>query len=77
MEFSKHRGQHFLTDKNIVKKIIAAAELAPTDTVLEVGPGLGVLTREILPRAKRLIAVELDPSGGEPKRVEIIENALG
>jgi ribosomal RNA small subunit methyltransferase A len=61
MEFSKHRGQHFLTDKNIVKKIIAAAELAPTDTVLEVGPGLGVLTREILPRVARLVAVELDP----------------
>lgn len=58
---SKLRGQHFLTDKNIVAKIIAAAELAPDDTVLEVGPGLGVMTREILPRAGRLVTVELDP----------------
>jgi 16S rRNA (adenine1518-N6/adenine1519-N6)-dimethyltransferase len=61
MEFSKLRGQHFLTDKKIVEKIIAASELSPDETVLEVGPGLGALTREILPRVGRLIAVELDP----------------
>jgi 16S rRNA (adenine1518-N6/adenine1519-N6)-dimethyltransferase len=58
---SKLRGQHFLTDKNVVAKIIAAAELTRDDVVLEVGPGLGVMTREILPQVKKLIAVELDP----------------
>jgi 16S rRNA (adenine1518-N6/adenine1519-N6)-dimethyltransferase len=80
---SKLRGQHFLTDKNIVAKIVAAAELAGDDTVLEVGPGLGVMTRELLPRVKRLIAVELDPlfvrelkksfSEVEPRGIEIVE----
>jgi 16S rRNA (adenine1518-N6/adenine1519-N6)-dimethyltransferase len=58
---SKLRGQHFLTDKNVVAKIIAAAELTGSDAVLEVGPGLGVMTREILPQVKQLVAVELDP----------------
>ena len=73
MEFSKLRGQHFLTDKNVVKKIIAAAELASDDIVLEVGPGLGVMTREILPRVKRLVAVELDPLFVRELRAEFAE----
>ena len=55
------RGQHFLADKAAVAKIIAAAELSAGDAVLEVGPGLGVLTREIAPLVGRLAAVELDP----------------
>jgi 16S rRNA (adenine1518-N6/adenine1519-N6)-dimethyltransferase len=75
MEFSKLRGQHFLTDKNVVKKIIAAAELAPDDVVLEVGPGLGVMTREILPRVKRLVAVELDPLFVRELRAEFAEDS--
>jgi 16S rRNA (adenine1518-N6/adenine1519-N6)-dimethyltransferase len=58
---SKLRGQHFLSDKNVVAKIIAAANLQAGDFVLEVGPGLGVLTREIFPRVGHLVAVELDP----------------
>jgi 16S rRNA (adenine1518-N6/adenine1519-N6)-dimethyltransferase len=58
---SKLRGQHFLTDKSVVAKIIKAGELTEDDLVLEVGPGLGVMTREILPRVKQLIVVELDP----------------
>jgi len=61
LKLSKLRGQHFLTDKNVVAKIIAAAELTGSDAVLEVGPGLGVMTREILPQVKQLVAVELDP----------------
>lgn len=58
---SKLRGQHFLSDKGVVQKIIAVSGLTESDVVLEVGPGLGVMTREILPRAGRLVAVELDP----------------
>jgi len=73
MEFSKLRGQHFLTDKNIVKKIIAAAELTPLDAALEVGPGLGVMTREILSAVGRLVAVELDPFFVHELRAEFAE----
>jgi 16S rRNA (adenine1518-N6/adenine1519-N6)-dimethyltransferase len=65
---SKLRGQHFLSDKAVVAKIIAAAELDADDTVLEVGPGLGVLTKEIAPRAGKLVAVELDPLYAEDLR---------
>jgi 16S rRNA (adenine1518-N6/adenine1519-N6)-dimethyltransferase len=53
-------GQHFLRDQNVVKAILAAAELAPSDTALEIGPGKGVLTEGLLSRVKRLVAVELD-----------------
>jgi 16S rRNA (adenine1518-N6/adenine1519-N6)-dimethyltransferase len=58
----KGLGQNFLTDARVVERIVAAAELAPNDTVIEVGPGLGVLTMRLaaaLP-AGRLRAVELD-----------------
>jgi len=53
-------GQNFLVDPTALDTIVAAAELAPDDTVVEVGPGLGVLTWELLQRAGRVIAVELD-----------------
>ena len=44
----KHFGQHFLWDKNIAQKIVTAFKDAPTDKVLEVGPGKGVLTKYLL-----------------------------
>src|SRR5258708_29232295 len=53
-------GQHFLRDLNVVKTIVAAAELKPTDTALEIGPGRGVLTGQLLGRGITLTAVELD-----------------
>ncbi len=53
-------GQNFLVDEDALEKIIAAADLQTTDTVLEVGPGLGVLTAELAPRVGKLIAVEKD-----------------
>ncbi|MGI5835132.1 MAG: 16S rRNA (adenine(1518)-N(6)/adenine(1519)-N(6))-dimethyltransferase RsmA [Chloroflexota bacterium] len=56
----KGLSQSFLTDSYVVKDIVQAAELAPTDEVLEVGPGLGVLTRELVKASKRVVAVELD-----------------
>lgn len=55
----KSLGQNFLVDGSILKKIIDAAELEPSDTVIEVGPGLGVLTRELAEKVGRVIAVEL------------------
>jgi 16S rRNA (adenine1518-N6/adenine1519-N6)-dimethyltransferase len=56
----KKFGQNFLTDKNIIKKIIDAAELRGDDTVIEVGPGRGALTRDLCGRAKKVIAYEID-----------------
>ena len=56
----KGLGQHFLTDMGALSRIVKAAELDKADTVVEVGPGLGVLTRELIEQAGRVIAVELD-----------------
>ncbi|OGE87991.1 MAG: ribosomal RNA small subunit methyltransferase A [Candidatus Doudnabacteria bacterium RIFCSPLOWO2_02_FULL_49_13] len=53
-------GQNFLVDQAALQGIVAAAELQPGDVVLEVGPGLGVLTFELVKRAGRVIAVEKD-----------------
>jgi 16S rRNA (adenine1518-N6/adenine1519-N6)-dimethyltransferase len=54
-------GQNFLTDKNIAGKIIASAHIHRTDTVVEIGPGRGILTDGIVPLAGRVLAVEIDP----------------
>jgi len=56
----KKFGQHFLTDPRILDSIVEAADVTPTDTVLEIGPGLGHLTRVLARRAGNLIAVEVD-----------------
>ena len=53
-------GQHFLIDKNIVHKIVRLAELQPGETVLEIGPGRGILTEALLDSSGLVIAVELD-----------------
>ena len=56
----KSLGQRFLVDRRILRRIIGAAEVSPEDTVVEVGPGRGVLTRELAERAAGVVAVELD-----------------
>lgn len=56
----KGLGQHFLIDESVLDKIVAAAEVGLADTVLEIGPGLGVLTRALAEHAGHVIAVELD-----------------
>ena len=56
----KKFGQHFLTDPRVVARIADAAELTLSDTVLEIGPGLGHLTRALAERARSVIAIELD-----------------
>ena len=56
----KRLGQHFLTDEAILDTIVVAAELSPEDIVIEIGPGLGILTGELARRAGKVIAVELD-----------------
>lgn len=60
MPTNKSLGQHWLTDRAILAQITEAAELQPTDTVLEIGPGLGTLTSELLRRSREVIAVEFD-----------------
>lgn len=56
----KGLGQNFLQDPIALDKIVAAADIQPTDTVLEIGPGLGSLTRYLAASAKAVVAVELD-----------------
>jgi 16S rRNA (adenine1518-N6/adenine1519-N6)-dimethyltransferase len=56
----KGLGQNFLADPNILRKIVEAADLTPDATVLEIGPGLGMLTRFLSQAARRVVAVELD-----------------
>jgi 16S rRNA (adenine1518-N6/adenine1519-N6)-dimethyltransferase len=73
MQYTKLRGQHILSDKCVAEKIVSAAELSPADTVLEVGPGLGVLTTLILPRVGHYIGVELDPRFVEELRREFLK----
>jgi 16S rRNA (adenine1518-N6/adenine1519-N6)-dimethyltransferase len=57
---TKSLGQNFLHDGNQLKRIADAAELAPGDNVLEIGPGLGPLTEELLERAGHVLAIEKD-----------------
>ncbi|MGN6627640.1 MAG: rRNA adenine N-6-methyltransferase family protein, partial [Tepidisphaeraceae bacterium] len=57
----RHRfGQNFMIDQNLVRTIADAALIEPGDTVIEVGPGTGTLTEELLARAGQVIAVEID-----------------
>ena len=57
----KHLGQNFLYDTSILNRIIQSAGLSREDTVVEIGPGPGRLTRMLAEMVKRLIAIELDP----------------
>jgi 16S rRNA (adenine1518-N6/adenine1519-N6)-dimethyltransferase len=57
----KRLGQNFLIDPNIVRKIVALAELMPTDTVLEIGPGRGILTEALCRATGHVTAIEIDP----------------
>ena len=54
--------QHFMTDSVVLKKIVKAAGISDSDTVLEIGAGKGFLTREIARKAKKVIAIEIDKS---------------
>jgi len=56
----KSLGQHFLIDRRVLHRIVSAAEVTSEDTVVEVGPGLGILTRELAKRVRKVIAVEAD-----------------
>ena len=56
----KGLGQHFLIDEEVLKLVTSAAELIPTDVIMEIGPGLGVLTKELARQAGWVVTIELD-----------------
>lgn len=58
--FQKKYGQNFLIDKNILEKIVDAAQIGADDVVLEIGPGIGTMTQYLCERAREVIAVEID-----------------
>lgn len=68
---SKGLGQNFLIDKNVLRKIIEASEIKANDTILEIGPGLGVLTKELALKAGEVIAVEKDKT-----MVEVLKETI-
>ena len=77
-------GQNFLKDKTIAEKIVKAADLKPSDFVIEIGPGKGILTEKLAERAERVIAVEIDRKLVDylrrkfinKKNIEIINNNI-
>ncbi|MGC9358878.1 MAG: 16S rRNA (adenine(1518)-N(6)/adenine(1519)-N(6))-dimethyltransferase RsmA [Anaerolineae bacterium] len=71
VEPSKGLGQSFLTDHSVMDTIISAADLTADDVVLEIGPGLGLLTRRLADAARLVVAVELDA-----RMVGILEHEL-
>ena len=64
----KRLGQHFLTDPRLLGRIADALQATPNDTVIEIGPGRGSLTEQLLARAGRVIAIELDRELAPPAR---------
>ena len=60
MKTKKQFGQHWLRNEQVLDRIITAAKIAPTDRILEIGPGTGILTRRLLPAASAVVAVEID-----------------
>jgi len=69
---SKSLGQNFLVDKAALERIVAAAELTPGDVVLEVGAGLGTLTKRLALSAGHVVAVEIDE-----RLMPVLEDVLG
>lgn len=70
-KFTKSLGQNFLIDDNVLDDIVDSAEVTKDDFVIEIGPGVGVLTCRLLQKAKKVLAVELDN-----KLIPILETEL-
>ena len=67
----KRWGQHFLASGATAERIVAAAQLSPGDTVLEIGPGDGALTRPLMAAGARVLAIEIDPKRAESLSAEL------
>ncbi|HEY1718570.1 MAG TPA: 16S rRNA (adenine(1518)-N(6)/adenine(1519)-N(6))-dimethyltransferase RsmA [Verrucomicrobiae bacterium] len=85
IQLTKSLGQNFLHDANQLQKIVEAAELSKADKVLEVGPGLGPLTKLLLEKAGEVLAIEMDlrlvdflreQFGTEERNAELLAGAL-
>lgn len=79
----KSLGQHWLRDRDTLSYIADCAEITPDDTVLEIGPGLGTLTSELLRRCKKVVAVEFDedlarklPAQFPGKNLEVVRSDI-
>ena len=59
-KFSKSLGQNFLIDDSVLRDIVSGAEVDENDLVIEIGPGVGTLTAQLLNKAKKVVAIELD-----------------
>ena len=74
---TKKLGQNFVTDPNTIRRIVAAAKLDGTETVVEIGPGLGSLTLGLLEVAERVIAVEVDSKLASELEATVAKRAPG
>jgi 16S rRNA (adenine1518-N6/adenine1519-N6)-dimethyltransferase len=74
---TKKLGQNFVTDPNTIRRIVAAAKLDGTETVVEIGPGLGSLTLGLLEVAERVIAVEVDSKLASELETTVAKRAPG
>lgn len=83
-QLSRSLGQNFITDRNVIERIVEGAGVSGEDLVIEVGPGIGVLTAEAAEKASKVVAVEIDkkliPILGETlseyKNVEIVNKDI-
>ncbi|MFH2136140.1 MAG: rRNA adenine dimethyltransferase family protein, partial [Patescibacteria group bacterium] len=81
---SKEFGQNFLIDREVLEEMVRTADLGKDDIVLEIGPGFGVLTAELIGRVKKVVTVETDRKMAKilgeildaPKNLEIVENDI-
>jgi 16S rRNA (adenine1518-N6/adenine1519-N6)-dimethyltransferase len=75
----KRFGQHFLNDRNIIQRIVRCSQLHLQDTIVEIGPGAGALTRELAAAARHVVAVEIDRDliaglrESMPENVDVVE----
>ncbi len=72
---TKQKGQNFVTDANTVRRIVALAQLQPTDVALEIGPGLGSLTLGLLEAVSAVTAIEIDPALARQLPITVAERA--
>ncbi|MGL5354284.1 MAG: 16S rRNA (adenine(1518)-N(6)/adenine(1519)-N(6))-dimethyltransferase RsmA [Clostridium sp.] len=71
-KFTKSLGQNFLVDETVTRDIVLGADVCDEDLVIEIGPGVGTLTAQLLGKAKKVVAIELDSA-----LIPILENELG
>ena len=85
IQLTRSLGQNFLHDQNQLRRIVEAAELSPSDKILEIGPGLGPLTELLLEKAGEVLAIEMDGRlvdflrerfGTEEQNAELLAGAL-